>query len=48
MFYIITRTRRNRNTHFFFPNQSNIDIAEAQMIYLPLLNLLGELYDAKF
>jgi len=48
MFYIITRTRRNRNTHFFFPNQSNIDIAEVEMIYLPLLNLLVELYDAKY
>ena len=47
MFYIIIRTRRNRNTHFFFPNQSHIDIAEVEMIYLPLLNLLGELYDAK-
>jgi len=48
MFYIIIRTRRNRNTHFFFPNQSHIDIAEAQMIYLPLLNLLVDLYDTKY
>ncbi|ADN09937.1 hypothetical protein [Sulfurimonas autotrophica] len=47
MFYVIIRTRRNRNTHFFFPNQSHIDMAEVEMIYLPLLNLLGELYDAK-
>ncbi len=47
MFYIIIRTRRNRNTHFFFPNQSHIDIAEVEMIYLPLLNLLRELYHAK-
>jgi len=47
MFYIIIRTRRNRNTHFFFSNQSHIDIAEVEMIYLPLLNLLRELYDAK-
>ncbi len=47
MFYIIIRTRRNRNTHFFFPNQAKIDISEVEMIYLPLLNLLGELYYAK-
>lgn len=45
MFYIIIRTRRNRNTHFFFPNQAHIDIAEVEMIYLPLLNLLDELYN---
>ncbi len=47
MFYIIIRTRRNRNTHFFFPNQSHIDISEIEIIYLPLLNLLGEFYDVK-
>ena len=47
MFYIIIRTHRNRNTHFFFPNQSHIDISEIEIIYLPLLNLLGELYDTK-
>lgn len=45
MFYIIIRTRRNRNTHFFFPNQSHIDITEVEMIYLPLLNMLEEIYN---
>jgi hypothetical protein len=45
MFYVIIRTRRNRNTHFFFPNQSHIDIAEVEMIYLPLLNMLEEIYN---
>ena len=44
MFYIIIRTRRNRNSHFFFPNQGNIDIAEVEMLFLPLLNQLEELY----
>jgi len=47
MIYIIVRTRRNRNTHFFFPNQAKIDINEVEIIYLPLLNLLGEIYDTK-
>ena len=42
--YIIIRTRRNRNSHFFFPNQGNVDIAEVEMLYLPLLNMLEELY----
>jgi len=45
MFYIIMRTRRNRNSHFFFPNQSRLDIAEVEMLFLPLLNLLEEIYD---
>jgi len=44
MFYIIIRTRRNRNSHFFFPNQGHIDITEVEMVFLPLLNLLEELY----
>lgn len=44
MFYIIIRTRRNRNSHFFFPNQSRLDIAEVEMLFLPLLNLLEEVY----
>ncbi|MDX2507778.1 MAG: hypothetical protein QNL62_25335 [Gammaproteobacteria bacterium] len=44
MFYIIIRTRRNRNSHFFFSNQSHIVIAEVEMLFLPLLNLLEELY----
>lgn len=46
MIYIIIRTRRNRNNHFFFPNQGNIDMAEIEMLYLPLLNILEELYHA--
>ena len=44
MFYIIIRTRRNRNSHFYFPNQGQIDITEVEMLFLPLLNLLEELY----
>jgi len=44
MIYIIIRTRRNRNSHFFFPNQGNIDMAEVEMLFLPLLNMLEELY----
>ncbi len=44
MFYIIIRTRRNRNTHFYFPNQASIDTAEIEMLYLPLLNRLEEIY----
>ncbi len=44
MIYIIIRTRRNRNSHFFFPNQGNLDLAEIEMLYLPLLNMLEELY----
>lgn len=44
--YIIVRTRRNRNTHFFFPNQAKIDINEVEMIYLPILNLLEEIYES--
>jgi len=44
MFYIIIRTRRNRNSHFFFPNQGHIEINEVEMLFLPLLNLLEELY----
>jgi hypothetical protein len=46
MFYIIIRTRRNRNSHFFFPNQAVIDFSEVEMLFLPLLNLLEELYSA--
>jgi len=44
MIYIIIRTRRNRNNHFFFPNQGNIEITEVEMLFLPLLNMLEELY----
>lgn len=44
MIYIIIRTRRNRNSHFFFPNQGSLDLAEIEMFYLPLLNMLEELY----
>ena len=47
MFYIIIRTRRNRNSHFFFPNQSYINIREIEVLFLPLLNLLEELYELK-
>lgn len=42
--YIIIRTRRNRNSHFFFSNQGQIDIAEVEMLFLPLLNQLEEIY----
>ncbi|AKF25260.1 hypothetical protein YH65_07550 [Sulfurovum lithotrophicum] len=45
MIYIIIRTRRNRNNHFFFPNQGYIETAEVEMLYLPLLNLLEELWN---
>ncbi|BAF71783.1 hypothetical protein [Sulfurovum sp. NBC37-1] len=45
MIYIIIRTRRNRNSHFFFPNQGHIEISEVEMLYLPLLNLLEELWN---
>ena len=44
MIYIIIRTRRNRNNHFFFPNQGNIELSEVEMLYLPLLNMLEELW----
>jgi hypothetical protein len=44
MIYIIIRTRRNRNNHFFFPNQGNIEMSEVEMLFLPLLNILEELY----
>ena len=44
MFYIIIRTRRNRNNHFFFPNQAHIEFTEVEMLFLPLLNLLEEVY----
>jgi len=47
MFYIIIRTRRNRNSHFFFPNQSFINITEVEMLFLPLLNLLQNIYELK-
>lgn len=47
MIYIIIRTRRNRNNHFFFPNQASIEMSEVEILYLPLLNLLEELYDAE-
>lgn len=43
-FYIIIRTRRNRNTHFYFPNQAVFDEAEIEMLFLPLLNMLASLY----
>lgn len=42
--YIIIRTRRNRNNHFFFPNQSQIDPSDVEILYLPLLNKLEEIY----
>jgi hypothetical protein len=45
MVYIIIRTRRNRNNHFFFANQASIDMSEVEMLYLPLLNMLDELYN---
>ena len=45
MIYIIIRTRRNRNSHFFFPNQGSIELPEVEMLYLPLLNLLEELWN---
>ncbi|MDY0195675.1 MAG: hypothetical protein WC253_02340 [Sulfurovaceae bacterium] len=44
MIYIIIRTRRNRNNHFFFANQGSIDMSEVEILYLPLLNMLDELY----
>ena len=46
MIYIIIRTRRNRNNHFFFPNQGNIEMSEVEILFLPLLNMLEELYAA--
>jgi len=45
MIYIIIRTRRNRNNHFFFANQGTIDMSEVEILYLPLLNMLDELYN---
>ena len=42
--YIIIRTRRNRNSHFFFANQGQIDVAEVEMLFLPLLNQLEKIY----
>ena len=36
MIYIIIRTRRNRNSHFFFPNQGSIEMSEVEMLFLPL------------
>jgi len=44
MIYIIIRTRRNRNNHFFFPNQGSIEMSEVEILFLPLLNMLEELY----
>jgi len=46
MIYIIIRTRRNRNNHFFFPNQGSIEMSEVEILFLPLLNMLEELYAA--
>ena len=43
-FYIIIRTRRNRNTHFYFPNQAVFDASEIEILFLPLLNTLTLLY----
>lgn len=43
-FYLIIRTRRNRNNHFFFPNMAHFDASEVEMIYLPLLNTLEAIY----
>jgi len=45
MFYIIIRTRRNRNSHFYFPNQNHIDLSDVEILYLPLLNRLEEIYN---
>ena len=45
MIYIIIRTRRNRNSHFFFPNQGTIEMSEVEILFLPLLNMLEELYN---
>ena len=45
MIYIIIRTRRNRNNHFFFPSQGKVDIPEIEILFLPLLNLLEEIYN---
>jgi len=47
MIYIIIRTRRNRNSHFFFPNQGKIEFSEIEMLSLPLLNMLEELYNTQ-
>jgi hypothetical protein len=47
MIYIIIRTRRNRNSHFFFPNQGKIEFSEIEMLFLPLLNMLEELYNTQ-
>jgi len=44
MIYIIIRTRRNRNNHFFFPNQGKIEISEVEILFLPLLNMLEEIW----
>lgn len=44
-FYLIIRTRRNRNSHFFFSNMARFDISEVEMVYLPLLNILEDLYE---
>ncbi len=46
MINIIIRTRRNRNNHFFFPNQGYIEISEVETLFLPLLNMLEEMYSA--
>ena len=45
MFYIIIRTRRNRNNHFYFPNQNSVDLSDVEILYLPLLNRLEEIYN---
>ncbi|WP_415406177.1 hypothetical protein ACLHDG_10450 [Sulfurovum sp. CS9] len=45
MIYIIIRTRRNRNNHFFFSNQGSIEMSEVEMLFLPLLNMLEDLYN---
>jgi hypothetical protein len=48
MFYIIIRTRRNRNNHFFFPSQGSIKISEVEILFLPLLNLLEDVYRTRY
>lgn len=44
VFYLIIRTRRNRDNHFFFPNMARFDAPEVEMFYLPLLNTLESIY----
>ena len=41
---IAAENHRNRNSHFFFLNQGYIDLTGVKMLFLPLLNLLEEIY----